>query len=658
MNIRKLTYVCGTSISLGIAGVAVAQQDSANRNAQRDSQRTTTDDRARQTEAPRLISATNVDNLLKSREGVWEVEVMLSKDYFTRMASRTSTRPGNTGLDRNTTTDYDRNNTAGGTDVNREYIEPNTVDGEGRLKRDPGEITRDDDNTEADRDADARRNNQNRTDNATDNQTDDPKYNISDRLYTKRSGGDPDAANNADQNRGAQNRTGTQNELRNEWDGNNTHTPDAEGMITLRGYAESDLVMNNNILRERIYVPADAQHAGMADGLRGVSYIEFNEADNTYDVVFISNHNQGIHHDTGRFDTQGNRLVFRGERDGAGTYQSDSRWNSADPASRSINPEQDRNPRDADALDREDEYEARFRNQNRDNLDDNARRELEKQAEREAEHLRDSREDRAEALREAQEKQREADEKLREARKDIQDGDRQDLSQQEREVEEARRRLEQRRQEMQNNEYDRAPMNRDGQLDQTRDAYPENRWQTAGSGMDDVVVVLEMIDDNTHRVTMYDVGTSGGAYPLTGTDRWNDADGRARWNGDDADDNADRNNSRDLDRGRTDRNNSDRQDDDLADNDATLHTDRDQPVRTDPSRTDAGRTDATRTNTNTNNANRNADNTGVRADQPVRTAGEFGRVIYQATYTRAQASAESRIRTLLDEEGTRVSSRR
>lgn len=104
--------------------------------------------------------------------------------------------------------------------------------------------------------------------------------------------------------------------------------------LAMKGIAEISLVLDDTILRERVFVmdqdeltgmrgTSDASGAqnsaqGAADQRMGtgpmqaLSFFSFNENDGTYSVVFMNSLDGSIHYDAGHFDATSNRIVFTG----------------------------------------------------------------------------------------------------------------------------------------------------------------------------------------------------------------------------------------------------------------------------------------------------------------------------------------------------------
>lgn len=447
MMTRKFMCVCGAAASLGFAGVALAQQD----NQQNRQPGATTG----------IQSQQGIEDLLKDRAGVWQVDVKLNKDYWSKMrgAGKTDSKLGQPGT---------------------KTIQPG----------DPAK--RQDDPSQLDWQQDKQ-----------------------------------------------QDRTGNQPAL------DNQQAHGSQNMISVKGFAESELVLGEPILRERIVVPmgekVEFQPGGDAadqnrnqpqqdlagdldeNAFRGISFIQFNKDANTYEMIFMSNHQGGMKYDTGYFDKQRNRVVFRGKSASAPGWNQDNM--TGQPGDRNNRDNRDRQPgqpgQPGDWSDR-------------DNVD-------------------------------RQPAQRERD-----------------------------------------------PLTIDRQQ-------PQQLGQSGRQGLDNVVVVLEIVDQDTHKVTMYDVGMTPGRSPITDQN----------WRDDLKDDMQDRDNELD----------------DFRDN---LEDQKDE-----------FESDLDRRQDDLGDPNRNLDQPGQLSGQPqtTRTAGDFGTVIYEATYTRAPSSMEASIRSMLDRETTVVSRR-
>lgn len=112
---------------------------------------------------------------------------------------------------------------------------------------------------------------------------------------------------------------------------------DAEGMVTFTGYAESDAIMGNDVLREKMVFGPQLKPDGdtvasslPADAMQGVSYLSFNPDTKRYQAVFIANHVDGIQTEEGYFDAQRNRIIFRSgtdASDGQRNWNQDQNWN-------------------------------------------------------------------------------------------------------------------------------------------------------------------------------------------------------------------------------------------------------------------------------------------------------------------------------------------
>lgn len=100
------------------------------------------------------------------------------------------------------------------------------------------------------------------------------------------------------------------------------------GSKTFTGYAERKLVLGDNVLHETIVIPdmdmsamkghdmgAAAMGSGSEKGFKGMSMISFDKDSDTYSIVFCDNRTGKMHYDTGSFDASGGRLVFHGESD-------------------------------------------------------------------------------------------------------------------------------------------------------------------------------------------------------------------------------------------------------------------------------------------------------------------------------------------------------
>jgi hypothetical protein len=527
MTIRSLIHVCGTSVALGLAGVAAAQQDAVNRSQPTTDNLTTT-----------TASANDVDQLLEKRHGVWRVDLMVASDFWHR--SGVSHRPGA---------------------VDQRYVTPGQPD---HLDK-PGQQDKEDPSNPWNRQPDAR---------PAPDRLDQPgqvdKENPSSPWWD-----DEDQRNRAGQPADAH------------------LQPDAAGMTHLSGYAECDLVLDESILREHIVVPMAGEQLDpnaqpdpnqrLSDGsYRGITFIEFNKDSKSYDMVIVDNMSEGIKFDSGYFDAQLNRIVFRGQgnmhtADSWRTQPADPNWSDptrvdptrTDPVRDPTDPTRDKSdPVYPDRDETDPNNPDRF-DPNRDTI----------------------------------------------------------------------------------RPTETAPP---GAVDRT--VQPDTQWRqnagAKGKGLENVVVVLEIVDDNTHRVTMYD--TSAGTQPMTDPN-WRDRPSGLDDDVDDADDLND-----DLDDAADDLKDdlddaADDLDDDLDDDidddldDADDLNDADD--RQDDDVLDQNRREADDAITSP----RQPTTTQPTTAQPIRTSGEFGKVIYQATYTRAPASMEASIRSMIERETVLVS---
>lgn len=507
MTVRSIICVCGTSIAIGLAG-ATAQQDSQPERTTRTLQpeRTTTT----------TTGTSQVDDLLSKREGVWQVEVQLNKEFWSKMGSGRAHSK-----------------------VDQTYItEP------GERDRTPPVITDDND---------------------------------IDRTDPNKPNEDQDDPANPWYNRPGETDTRTQPGLTDRPDRTTTTatTTIQPGMTRLTGYAESNLVLGSNCLQERIVVPmsgdlgmhnqnlddvnrdnqdlenrdldnrdldtqpsTDAMGA-MGDGYRAISFIQFNDDNRTYDMVFLSNHTEGMKYESGYFDAERNRIVFRGKHD-MGSTRSTTDWST-----RTDQPSIDWRSTDDNKTDRPSDKPAP--GEQTDTVPDHT---------------------------------------------------------------------------------NRTP----GQQPDTRPGYTEpgqvDRMQSpAHTGLKDVVVVLEFLDDDTHKVTMYDASsTSGHKDWQTDPSRDTDIDVDADLDDTDVDIDADIDDDRDL-------------------NDQ-LEDDRDDAL--DEPDLDDVQDDA---NDTKRDWSKQPSDTTRLGDQSMRS-GEFGRIIYEATYTRAPSSMEASIRSMIEREIT------
>jgi len=522
MTVRNLVRVSGTSIAITLASAA-AQQDT----------RTTQTDPIRDS-AIGTVNSGQVEDLLQKRQGVWQVEVMLNSAFW----SKHHGAGAGTGVDSRYITRPDNPNST--PDLGDKPTDPATTDRQDKGLDDPANPW-----------------------------FNDPTKKNEDPQTTRPSHTHPTSPSTATQP---------------------ADVAGQPGMMRLNGYAESSLVLGGPILQERIVVPTsggaqfdadtddnrdaalpndfpdkpdaqqpDAIGAGLDDGsFRGISFLEFNESDKTYDIVFLTNKSEGIKYDSGHFDAQRNRIVFRGR--GGDMRHDTTEWS----------PTKDRQwQNDWDSRETGDPSHDNLGDPSHDNLGDP-------------------------------------------------DGDRRDDATRD----------------------DHRDPARDTLNDPTRDnLHAPSRDGTATRGqagapdtMDSVVVVLEFIDDDTHRVTMYDTGST--TWPMS--DRPSDLR-------DDLDHDLNNDiNELDDDAGGID-DDANTLEDDVEDfNDQSGQREADDDIDDLDNRSDdaldTARPDATRTQP------------GV--DSPIRTSSEFGRVIYQATYTRAPGSMEASIRSMIDREIT------
>ena len=97
---------------------------------------------------------------------------------------------------------------------------------------------------------------------------------------------------------------------------------------TLQGAAETSLVMDGKILRERAFINNTMGASGSSDADRRtgatriepsgsmstLSFISFDERNGTYSAVFMSSKDGMMQFDSGRFDASANRIVFEGRQ--------------------------------------------------------------------------------------------------------------------------------------------------------------------------------------------------------------------------------------------------------------------------------------------------------------------------------------------------------
>lgn len=100
---------------------------------------------------------------------------------------------------------------------------------------------------------------------------------------------------------------------------------------TMRGAADTSLIMGGKILRERAFInntmDASSSASGEQDRRTGaarinpsssmntLSFISFDEGSGTYSAVFMSSKDGMMHFDSGEYDASRNRIVFEGRRD-------------------------------------------------------------------------------------------------------------------------------------------------------------------------------------------------------------------------------------------------------------------------------------------------------------------------------------------------------
>jgi hypothetical protein len=504
MTVRRLICVCGSSVALGLTSASA--------------QETTTTDRQNDTLTRSLQtgSAENVDRILEQRQGVWRVDVMLSEDFWKKSGS------GHTG-------------------VNQKYVTP----GQRSVGGDTTKPTGGQDATQTDR-----------TTPPAGQEKDDP----SNPWFKQPEGQQRDATTQTGQpattNRATQ-----------------TAMP---GMKHMSGYADCDMVLGDNVLHERIVVPTAGQDLGIpaddqtdpaaqtdmtgGDGFRGITMISFNEDSKTYDMVMLTNQHEGIKYDTGIYDAQRNRVVFRGgasNESGSGDLMDKpTKWQDKPADQRTgdnswqTDPNRDRDDSrnqgdltddQTDPLDRDRLTDDQTDSQNRDDLTDN-----------------------------------QAD-----------SGDRYDL--------------------------DPTPSS-------TRQPATDSMTHRP-QGHSNIIVVLEVVDDNTQRVTMYDASAASGLDTTTQPRDW---DRPATDDVTDLDKDRTTTDSTNLDQDRENDLNND------LDDDRDIGDDFDGRKDRDPLNQDSGQT---------------------RSQPSTTMAGsEFGKIIYQATYTRADSSREASIRSMIDRE--------
>lgn len=303
MRIQNMLLVCGTMCSMMVAGHVGAQPNQPDRPrttpTTQPSTTTTTQPTDRTITPPARLNNTARNNsaaptLLREMEGVWRVEVMCSADHW---------KSGNkhTGMDSKDP-------------LNRQPSSTNN------------DRTTDHQNTDRDRatnDGSAPRSN-----------ADDPS--IKDPFQrSEQPGNTNQPATRTDAPRTNPNRT-----------------PDANqpgglaGAKTYVGYAETKLVMGDNILQQNVIIPdmqldGTARDAQRIDGagvenrpgdnqmFRGMSFLAFDAENQQYSCVFMDSRNGQIHCDHGTYDESARRLVFNGREGNSHTGQGNNADNRA-----------------------------------------------------------------------------------------------------------------------------------------------------------------------------------------------------------------------------------------------------------------------------------------------------------------------------------------
>jgi hypothetical protein len=130
---------------------------------------------------------------------------------------------------------------------------------------------------------------------------------------------------------------------------------------TFSGYAERKLVLGENILQETIVVPdmdmgmkdrqptqtpsPDGNRADH-DGFRGMSFISFDEGDQSYRIVFMDSKHNDMHVDAGTYDASRSRIVFHGKEgkhmDGSAKHNGTKSGTQSDPADFARQPARDK----------------------------------------------------------------------------------------------------------------------------------------------------------------------------------------------------------------------------------------------------------------------------------------------------------------------------
>jgi len=108
------------------------------------------------------------------------------------------------------------------------------------------------------------------------------------------------------------------------------HAHDRAEPRTMTGVAETSLIMDGKILRERAFINNNLNSSSSApdpdrrsgavridpsSSMSTLSFISFDEPSGTYSAVFMSSKDGMMHFDQGRFDASSNRIVFEGRRD-------------------------------------------------------------------------------------------------------------------------------------------------------------------------------------------------------------------------------------------------------------------------------------------------------------------------------------------------------
>jgi len=274
MNARTLLCVCGAAAAI-ISAPALAQQGTTPSTPRPDASRqpantTPSNPTPQQRDAMGQPGATNTADVLSRLEGVWKVEVSMNESW-----SKASGMKGDKSKDGMSRPDANRPD-ANRPDANRD---PANNDANRPAGTQPGDKDRDGMNP-----SDAQRTDR-------DSQT-----------------GRPAGMTSTDSK-------------------------------SFTGYAERRLVLGENILQESIVIPAMG-HDGMKqdnpanrpqdtmrtsddqNAFRGMSFLSFNEENDTYRIIFMDSKHNDIHVDSGEFDASRSRIVFHGESDKS--WKSDS----------------------------------------------------------------------------------------------------------------------------------------------------------------------------------------------------------------------------------------------------------------------------------------------------------------------------------------------